>query len=60
MVLAVVASGGRLVTEPLMISANMGKRFALEGLLYPPHRTLHVSTVKEEALPGPEKQEEKQ
>jgi hypothetical protein len=49
----------RLV-EPLGSPENVGKRFTLEGLLYLPHRSFHVSTVREETTPGPEKQEEEQ
>jgi len=48
------------LVEPLGSPENVGKRFTLEGLLYLQHRSFHVSTVKEEGVPGPEKQEEEQ
>ena len=48
-------SGSSQFLEPLGSSENMGKRFTLEGLLYLPHRSLHVATVKEETPRGREK-----
>ena len=53
-------AGSAKLLEPLKSPENMGKRFTLEGLFYPQHRSFHVSSVKEEALPGLEKQEERQ
>src|SRR5262249_3198046 len=39
-------SGPPQLVEPLGSPENVGKRFTLEGLLYVPHRSFHVSTVK--------------